>query len=50
MAIVRIDKGNYYLIKSDSGKFIRVDNSKNVYSEATEIKDKPRKYEEVEGE
>lgn len=46
MAIQKIDKGNYYLIKADSGK-LRIKGDKRVYSEATELKDKPREYEEV---
>lgn len=50
MALVKIDKGDYYLIKSDSGKHIKVKGDKMLYSEATELKDKPRKYEEVEKE
>ena len=44
----KIDKGNYYLIKSNNGKHIRIKGDKRVYSEATELKDKPREYEEVE--
>lgn len=46
--IIKLDKGNYYLVKSDSGKHIRIKGSERVYSEATELKDKPREYEEVE--
>ena len=46
--IIKIDKGNYYLVKSDCGKHIRIKGDKKVYSNATELKDKPREYEEVE--
>ena len=46
--IIKINKGNFYLVKSDSGKHIRVKGDDRVYSEATELKDKPREYEEVE--
>lgn len=45
--IKKIDKGDFNLVKSDSGK-LRVKGDKRVYSEATELKDKPREYEEVE--
>ena len=44
--IHKIDKGNYYLIKADSGK-LRIKGDKRVYSQATELKDQPREYEEV---
>lgn len=44
--IHKIDKGSYYLIKSDSGK-IRIKGENRVYSEATELKNQPREYEEV---
>ena len=44
--INKIDKGNYFLVKSDSGK-LRVKGDKKVYSEATELKTDPREYEEV---
>ena len=44
--IHKIDKGNFYLIKADSGK-LRVKGDKRIYSEASELKDKPREYEEV---
>lgn len=44
--IHKIDKGNFYLVKSDSGK-LKVKGDKKVYSEATELKDSPREYEEV---
>lgn len=44
--IYKIDKGNFYLIKSDSGK-LRIKGDNRIYSEATELKDKPREYEEV---
>ena len=46
MAIHKIDKGNFYLIIADSGK-LRVKGDKRIYSEATELKDQPREYEEV---
>ena len=45
--IHKIDKSTYYLIKSDTGK-IRIKCDDRIYSEATEFKDKPREYEEVE--
>lgn len=45
--IHKIDKGDFYLVKSDSGK-LRVKGDNKVYSEATELKDQPREYEEVE--
>lgn len=48
MAVVKIDKGNFYLVKSDSGKKIKVKGDENLYSEATELKEKPREYKEVE--
>ena len=44
--INKIDKGNYYLVKSDSGK-LKVKGDDKIYSEATELKDHPREYEEV---
>lgn len=44
--ITKIDKGNYYLVTADSGK-LKVKGDKKVYSEATELKDKPREYEEI---
>ena len=46
--INKIDKGNFYLVKSNENKHIRIKGDKRVYSEATELKDKPREYEEVE--
>lgn len=46
MAINKIDKGDYILVKADSGK-LKVKGDKKVYSEATELKDQPREYEEV---
>ena len=46
--IHKIDKGDYYLIKSDSGKKFMVKGKGDmVYSQATELKDKPREYIEV---
>ena len=46
MAIKKTDKGNYYLVTADSGK-LKVKGDDKVYSQATELKDKPREYEEV---
>ena len=46
MAIQKNDKGDYYLIKADSGK-LKIKGDDRVYSEATELKGKPREYEEV---
>lgn len=46
MAIHKIDKGSYYLVKADSGK-LKIKGEDRVYSEATELKDKPREYEEI---
>ena len=48
MAIQKINKGNYVLVKSDEGKRIRVKGERQTYSEASEFVDKPREYEEVE--
>ena len=44
--IHKIVKGNYILVKSDTGK-LKVKGDDKIYSEATELKDKPREYEEV---
>ena len=44
--IHKIDKGDYTLVKSDSGK-LKIKGDNRVYSEATELKDHPREYEEV---
>lgn len=44
--IKKIEKDNYILVTSDTGK-LKVKGDKKVYSEATELKDKPREYEEV---
>lgn len=46
MAIQKIDKGNYILVKADSGK-LKIKGDDKIYSEATELKNKPREYEEV---
>lgn len=46
MPIHKTDKGNYILVTADSGK-LRVKGDERVYSEATELKDEPREYEEV---
>lgn len=46
--IRKIEKGNYNIVKADSGKLrIKGDMKNRVYSEATELKDKPYEYEEV---
>lgn len=45
--IHKIDKGDFYLIQADSGK-LKIKGDDRVYSEATELKDKPREYIEVE--
>lgn len=44
--IHKIEKDNYILVKSDTGK-LKVKGDDKIYSEATELKDKPREYEEV---
>ena len=46
--IIKIEKDNYVLVKSDCGKKIRVKGDDTLYSEATEFKNKPREYEEQE--
>ena len=46
--IIKIDKGNFYFVKSDSGKRIRIKGHERTYPNATEFKDQPREYEEVE--
>ena len=48
MAIVKIDKGTYYLVKSNTKKRIRIKGDSKTYSEATELKESPKEYEEVE--
>ena len=49
--ILKINKGDYNLVKSDSGKKIRIKGDlNNVFSEATELVKHPREYEEVEEE
>ena len=45
--ITKIEKENYVLVKSSTGK-LKVKGDDKIYSEATELKDKPREYEEVE--
>ena len=45
--IIREDKGLYNLVKSDAGKKIRIKGHKEIYSEATELKDNPIDFEEV---
>ena len=45
--IIKLDRHDYYLVKSDSGKKIRIKGDDRIYSEATELKDKQREYEEV---
>lgn len=44
--IKKIDKSNYYLVTADSGK-LKVKGDDKIYSQATELKDKPREYEEI---
>lgn len=44
--IRKIDKGDYYLVKSDSGK-IQIKGDSRIYSEATELKGNPREYDEI---
>ena len=44
--ITKINKGTYILVKSDTGK-LKVKGDDKIYSEATELLDKPREYEEV---
>ena len=44
--IIKINHGDYNLVKSDQGKRIRVVGEEQFYSEATEFVDKPREYEE----
>ena len=44
--IVKIDKGNYVLVRSSECKLIRVVGERNWYSEASELPDQPREYEE----
>ena len=46
MAIHKAEKENYILVTSDTGK-LKVKGDDKVYSEATELKGKPREYEEV---
>lgn len=47
--IHKTDKGNYILVTTDSGKLkIKGHQDNKIYSKATEYKDKPREYEEVE--
>lgn len=46
MAIHKLDKGTYFLIKADSGK-LKVKGFEGISSSATEFKDQPREYEEV---
>ena len=43
----KIDKGTYYLVKPEKGKMLKMKGDDRLYSEATEIKGKPRKIEEV---
>ena len=44
--ITKIEKDNYILVISSTGK-LRVKGDDKIYSEATELKDQPREYEEV---
>lgn len=46
MAIKKIDKGNYILVIADSGK-LKIKGDDKIYSQATELKNKPREYIEV---
>jgi len=46
MAIHKINKTTYILVTSDTG-LLKVKGDNRVYSEATELLDKPREYEEV---
>lgn len=46
--IIRIEKERYNIVKSDCGKRIRLKGQEQTYSEATELKDKRKDYEEVE--
>ena len=48
MAIVRKQKDGYNLVKSNSGKRIRIKGQNQTYSEATDLIDKPRDWIEVE--
>lgn len=46
--IIKINKDNYILVKSDLGKRIHIKgDNKHTYSEATEYADKPKEWEEV---
>lgn len=46
MPIHKTDKRNYILVTADSGK-LKVKGDERIYSDATELKDQPREYEEV---
>lgn len=46
--IIRIEQNGYVLVKSDSGKRIKLANGKQTYSEATDLIDKPREWVEIE--
>lgn len=52
--IIKADRGNYYLVYAGdeqghpNGHHIRIKGDDRIYSTATEYKDKPREYEEVE--
>ena len=46
--LVRINKGKYNLVISDTGKRIREKGHKGDYSVGTEKVDEPKEYEEVE--
>lgn len=46
--IIRIEQNGYVLVKSDSGKRIRLVHEEQTYSEATDLIDKPREWVETE--
>ena len=52
--IIKIDKGNYYLVYAGdeegkpNGNHFKIKGDDRLYSQATEFKDKPREYEEIE--
>ena len=51
--IIKIDKGNYYLVYAGdengkpNGNHFKIKGDDRLYSQATEFKDKPREYEEI---
>lgn len=46
--IIKIEKGNYNVVKSDKGKLIRIKGERMMFPNATELKSEPKEYEEVE--